>query len=144
MVGMSQETIFAPVFGMFLLTTVVWVYMYYKRIPLIQSLDLPPDQLTPAALAEHSPPAVSNPSDNLKNLFEVPVLFYTLATYLYVTGNVDSLYVWAGWAYFALRTLHSAMHCTRNVVIVRFGLYAASSLVLFAMILRAGWQFAST
>jgi hypothetical protein len=35
--------------------------------------------LTPAKLAELSPPAVANPSDNLKNLFELPVIFYALA-----------------------------------------------------------------
>jgi hypothetical protein len=31
-------------------------------------------------LARLSPAAVANPSDNLKNLFELPVLFYALAS----------------------------------------------------------------
>ncbi len=140
MAGLAQEAIFGPVFGMFVLTMVVWVYMYAKRIPLIQSLDLAPDELTPEALARHSPPAVSNPSDNLKNLFEMPVLFYVLSGWLYVTAAVDAFYLWAAWAYLALRVLHSGMHCTRNVVLVRFWLYGASCLVLFVMIFRAGWQ----
>jgi hypothetical protein len=39
--------------------------------------------------------AVSNPSDNLKNLFEIPVLFYALALYLFITNQVDVAYVTA-------------------------------------------------
>ena len=39
---------------------------------------------------------MSNPSDNLKNLFEMPVLFYALSLYLYATSQVDGLYVAAG------------------------------------------------
>ena len=47
MAGFAQEAIFAPVLGMFVLTMVVWAYMYARRIPFIQSLDLPPDEVTP-------------------------------------------------------------------------------------------------
>ena len=72
---MAQTAIFGPVFLMISLTFVVWIYMYAKRIPFIQSLDRSV-VLTPARLAELSPPAVANPSDNLKNLFEIPVIFY--------------------------------------------------------------------
>ena len=82
---MDQSTIFAPFFAMIFLTLVVWVYMYARRIPFIQNNNLTPGQLSPAEFARISPPAVSNPSDNLKNLFEMPVLFYALVLYLYVT-----------------------------------------------------------
>jgi len=32
---MQQSAIFTPFFCMLLLTFVVWVYMYYKRIPFL-------------------------------------------------------------------------------------------------------------
>ena len=38
---------------------------------------------------------------------------------------------------FAFRVLHSAVHCTVNIVMLRFALYAAASLALWAMLLRA-------
>jgi len=133
----SQHEIFGPVLSLILLTWVVWAYMYAKRIPFIRSLGLEPNEITPAELARRSPPAVSNPSDNLKNLFEVPVIFYALALYLFVSGQVDSLYVFGCWAYVFFRVLHSAVHCTVNVVMLRFVLYAISSLILFLMTLRA-------
>jgi hypothetical protein len=121
---------------MFALTLAVWLYMYAKRIPFIQSLD-PDIALTPAKLAELSPPAVANPSDNLKNLFELPVIFYALALVLFATQAVDGVYVAAAWGFAAFRALHSAVHCTRNVILVRFALYAISSLALWFMVARA-------
>ncbi len=140
-IAAQHSAIFAPVLGMWLLTLVVWVYMYARRIPFIQQLDLPDEELTGQTLARLSPPEVSNPSDNLKNLFEMPVLFYALCVYLYVTAQVDAVYLWLAWAFLAFRIFHSAMHCTRNIVIVRFGLYAVSSLALWVMVFRACWAY---
>lgn len=134
---LSQAAIFGPVLALMLLTCIVWVYMYAKRIPFIQSLDTKANDITPSLLAQRSPPSVSNPSDNLKNLFEVPVLFYALSSYLFVTGSVDSLYVIGSWLFVLLRVLHSAIHCTINIVMIRFIVYVLSSVILFAMIFRA-------
>lgn len=138
---MDQNQIFGPVIAMMLLTIVVWVYMYAKRIPFINSLNLEPNQITPAELAKRSPPSVANPSDNLRNLFEVPILFYAVATYLFVTGKVDQVHVVAAWSYFVLRTLHSAIHCTINIVLLRFIIYALSSVCVFVMIVRAALDY---
>ena len=65
---MDQADIFAPFVGTMLLTLVVWLYMYARRIPFILSRKLTPQELTPLELARLSPPQVANPSDNLKNL----------------------------------------------------------------------------
>ena len=91
---MAQTAIFGPFFATMLLTLLVWVYMYIRRIRFITKNNIDPKDLAvPGALAQLSPAAVSNPSDNLKNLFEIPVLFYALALYLFVTGQVDVTYV---------------------------------------------------
>jgi hypothetical protein len=109
---MPQLAIFAPFFAMMFLTLIVWVYMYIRRISFIRSNKISPrDLAVPGALAQLSPSAVSNPSDNLKNLFEIPVLFYGLALYLFVTHQVDAAYVSAAWTFVAFRALHSAVHC---------------------------------
>ena len=133
---MEQTAIFGPVFAMIALTFAVWTYMYARRIPFIQSLD-PKIQLTPARLAELSPPAVATPSDNLKNLFEIPVIFYVLALYLFATGSVDGVYVGAAWVFALFRALHSAVHCTVNVILVRFALYLVSTLAVWFIAARA-------
>jgi hypothetical protein len=141
---MQQTAIFGPVFAMIFLTFVVWVYMYIRRIRFINANQLDPvDLAVPGALAKLSPPEVSNPSDNLINLFEMPVLFYTLAVYLFVTSQVDGIYLAAGWAFVAFRSLHSAVHCTVNIVMVRFSLYLVSSLAVWFIALRGALQYLS-
>jgi hypothetical protein len=134
---LPQTAIFGPFFATMLLTLVVWVYMYVRRIRFITASRLTPDQLTPLEFARLQPPAVSNPSDNLKNLFEVPVLFYALVLYLFATGRVDDAYVAAAWVFAAFRALHSAMHCTLNIVMIRFYLYLISTLAVWYMLIRA-------
>jgi hypothetical protein len=134
---MNQAAIFTPFIGTLLLTLIVWIYMYALRIPFLARTGLIRQRhLSPAELARQSPPEVSNPSDNLKNLFELPVAFYAIVLYLYVTRQVDTGYVYAAWVFFFLRVLHSAVHCTFNYVLLRFFLYVASSLALWLMLLR--------
>jgi hypothetical protein len=135
---MEQTAIFRPFFATMLLTLVVWTYMYARRIPFIRSGALTPAQLAvPGELARLSPAAVSNPSDNLKNLFEVPVLFYALALYLFATGRVDGVHLAAAWVFFLFRVLHSTVHCTFNLVILRFWLYLVSTVAVWFMLVRA-------
>src|SRR5450755_3608162 len=98
---MKQSAVFAPFFVMMLLTLVVWFYMYAKRIPYLQKSRTNLNNLTPAELARISPPSVANPSDNLKNLFELPTLFYGLVLYLFVAGKVDEIYLIAAWVFAA-------------------------------------------
>ncbi len=138
---MDQKAIFAPIFAMFLLTLTVWTYMYARRIPFITKNNFPPEKLQPLEFARLFPPAVSNPSDNLKNLFELPVLFYALGNYLFATSQVDRLYLLMSWIFVGFRILHSLVHCTINRVLLRFYLYLTASLALWYMVLRTGWQF---
>ncbi len=113
---MDPAVIFQPFFATLLLTLVVWFYMYGRRLPFIFASGLDPKLMTPQELATRSPPGVSNPSDNLKNLFELPTLFYAVVLYLYVTRQVDTAYVVAAWGFFAFRLLHSLVHCTFNLI----------------------------
>jgi len=139
---MNQTVIFGPFFATMLLTLIVWIYMYVRRINFITSSKISSQDLAvPGALARVSPPAVSNPSDNLKNLFEIPVLFYALTLYLFATKQVDALYVDAAWVFVAFRALHSAVHCTFNLVMLRFYLYLFSTLAVWFITIRAALNY---
>src|SRR5262249_48274272 len=141
----AQHAIFGPFFATMFLTLVVWVYMYFRRIHFINSNKISPNDLAVSgALARLSPSALSNPSDNLKNLFEMPVLFYALALYLFVTNQVDAAYVYAGWTFVGFRALHSAVHCTFNLVLLRFWLYATSTIALWFIVLRTAFAYFAT
>ena len=135
---MAQTAIFGPFFATMLLTLLVWVYMYIRRISFLTSNNISTKELAvPGALAQMSPPAVSNPSDNLKNLFEIPVLFYALVLFLFLTSQVDAVYVGAAWAFVGFRVLHSVVHCTVNIVMLRFYLYLFATLAVWFMVIRA-------
>jgi hypothetical protein len=121
-----------------LLTIAVWVYMYVRRIGFLTAHRIGAQELAvPGELAKRSPPAVSNPSDNLKNLFEVPVIFYAVVLYLFATEQVDQVYLAAAWVFVVLRVLHSAVHCTFNLVLLRFYLYLGATLAAWFMVVRA-------
>jgi hypothetical protein len=134
---MQQDAIFSPFFAMILLTLIVWIYMYVRRIRFITNRKLTPKELEPIAFAQISPPSISNPSDNLKNLFEMPILFYALVLYLFLTKQVDMVYVAAAWGFVLFRTMHSAVHCTFNRVMLRFYLYLCSSIAVWFIAARA-------
>jgi hypothetical protein len=135
----TQDDIFSPFFAMVFLTLLVWVYMYIRRISFITSRKLGTQELTPSNLAAISPPNVSNPSDNLKNLFELPVIFYVLVLYLFLTQQVDAVYVNAAWCFVVFRVLHSAVHCTFNLILLRFYLYLFASIALWFIAIRAAF-----
>lgn len=123
---------------MMVLTAVVWFYMYARRIPaMIRARKGPQTYQSPGSIEKHLPPEINFPANNLKNLFELPVVFYALCVYLFVTGNVDKLYVVAAWLFLALRVVHSVNHCTRNRVMLRFYSYAAGAMTLWFMLGRA-------
>ncbi|BAB78101.1 MAPEG family protein (plasmid) [Anabaena sp. FACHB-709] len=137
---MRQDAIFSPFFASMFLTLLVWVYMYIRRISFITSRKLKPQDLAvPNTLAQISPPSVSNPSDNLKNLFEIPVLFYALLLYLFITQQVDTVYVNAAWIFVLFRVLHSVVHCIFNLVILRFYLYLFATLAVWFIAFRAAF-----
>jgi len=135
---MNPEAIFLPMLATMTLTAIVWFYMYARRIPAMRRARVSVQTYTtPDKVTEHLPEDVNYAANNLKNLFEVPILFYGLCLYLFVSANVDAAYVVAAWLFFLLRAFHSIVHCTRNVVILRFYLYASSTLALWFMLGRA-------
>jgi len=141
---MPQTAIFGPFFAMIFLTLLVWIYMYIRRIAFIEGNKISSQDLAaPGALAGLSPPTVNNPSDNLKNLFEIPVLFYALTLYLFLVKEVDAAYVAAAWIFVVFRLLHSVVHCTVNIIMLRFWLYLIAALAIWFMAIRAGLAYFS-
>lgn len=120
------------------LTALVWFYMFARRIPAMQKAGVSAQTYTtPDKVTEHLPDEINYAANNLKNLFELPILFYGLCIYLFVSGNVDTSYVVAAWIFFVFRALHSLVHCTSNIVMRRFYLYVAAAMALWFMLGRA-------
>lgn len=137
---MTHESILLPMLGMMVLTAIVWVVLYAKRIPAMRRAGKPTQAYTtPDRGLEILPDEVSYPAYNFKNLFELPVLFYALCLYLYATSTAGTADVIAAWLFLVFRVVHSAIHCTVNIVMARFLAYSAAALALWFMLGRAVW-----
>jgi hypothetical protein len=112
-------------------------WLYARRLPYVFRHRVPMDRVaTPEGIGDTLPEWVNRPSNNFRNLFELPVLFYVLCLAATVFGAVDFAALVLAWHYVALRVAHSVIHITVNHVPLRFSLYVLSSLVLLVILLR--------
>ena len=138
---MADKALLQPVLALMLLTLAVWILLYVRRIAYMKENRIDAQRLsTPERAAALIPEHVNHAGNNLKNLFELPVIFYALCLLLFATGLADRVYVFAAWVFVALRVVHSAIHCTTNRVMARFLAYMAGAVVLWFMVLRAALQ----
>ena len=136
---MSQSTIFHPFLGMMILTSVVWLVMMISRIVFMSTEKIDSQQVqSPDQFNALAPARIAASGHNFRNLLEVPVLFYGVCIYLFVTTQVDAHYLYAAWTFLAFRVIHSLIQCTVNIVNLRFLAYLVSSVAVAYMVVRAG------
>lgn len=136
--NMPSSELALPFTGMLILTMVVWIYMFIQRTVYInaENLDIE-DMKTPVDTERLIPADVSISNNNLKNLFELPVLFYAVCLYLTLSLQVDDIHIYCAWAFLIFRILHSVIHCSYNKVVHRFGAYFVAGVALWVMVVRA-------
>ncbi|WP_427450626.1 MAPEG family protein [Litorimonas sp. WD9-15] len=80
------------------------------------------------------PTRAVNASDNLKNQFEIPVLFYALCLFCFMSGISWVVLTVLAWIYVGLRIFHAIIHCGPNIIFPwRFGSFVLSCNVLLIM-----------
>jgi hypothetical protein len=130
---MFYKPLLTPLLALVFLTFLVWIYMYVTRLSEMKRKSINPEDLDTRvhgqALLTDSPAQ----ADNLKNLFEVPILFYVAILLALVLMIQDRALVQLAWGYVGLRYVHSLVHCTYNRVMHRFAAYAVSCLILMVM-----------
>ena len=127
-----NTAILLPVIALVFLTAVVWVRLYVERIRELRQRRIDPQALATSASVGQTMQRVQA-SDNFRNLFEVPVLFYALCAVLVSAQHVSSFFVVGAWVYVALRYIHSFIHLTYNRVMHRFAVYVLSTVILFVL-----------
>lgn len=130
-----NHSILEPALAMVVLTFVVWSVMYVLRLGYISTKKLDVQSLSsPEKMSAALPERVNNAANNLKNLFEVPILFYVVCFYIALAGISSEILLTLAWAYVSLRALHSLVHCSVNIVKLRFTFYFVSCVVLILML----------
>ena len=137
---MTGMGILQPVVALAIWTMIMWVWMYATRIPAMSAAKVDPDRLVsdPDASLDRTLPAnVQWKAHNYNHLHEQPTVFYAIAIVLAVIGQGDGMNELLAWIYVGLRVAHSLVQATANKVMVRFVLFALSSVVLMALIFHA-------
>jgi hypothetical protein len=130
---MNSE-ILQPVVALALWTMLIWLWMYATRLPAmgkVEGLDV--NKMIGGVgtdLDKILPAKVQWISHNYNHLHEAPTVFYAVSLVLAITGNGGGLAVNLAWAYVGLRIAHSLVQAVWNRVVVRFALFALSSIVL--------------
>jgi hypothetical protein len=139
---MNAELILQPVAAMMLLTFVVWLRLYFVRVPEVTRRKVHPQKLATRAQknAVDLGEAEARTSDNFQNLFELPVVFYILCLVIYAGGFGDAIYVILAWLFAVSRIAHSVIHLFYNNVLHRLAAYIAGGAALFAMVLRFAYS----
>ncbi len=132
---MRPETILWPLLAMVALTFAVWLRLFLRRVGEMRRRRINIERLASstdlANLLEDR-----RASDNFRNLFELPVLFYAATLAAFATNAVDLALVALAWAFVVFRVAHSLVHCTYNRVMHRFLVYFVAGLALLAMWVR--------
>jgi hypothetical protein len=137
---MQNKEIFFPVCGQILLTFIVQLSLISRRIRAVQRARVNPQVIADSLRFDEVMKGLENISDNFENLFEMPVLFYLASVLIFVLQRTDSFYLIAGWSFVFFRALHSFIHCTYNRVTHRSYAYMLSSIILWAIWVRIGYQ----
>lgn len=124
-------TILWPAFALFALTALVLLRLARLRFAAVAAGRVDP-RFYKIFRGEGEPEPVAAVARNLNNLFEAPTLFYAGTAFAYAAGEAGLLLVSLGWAYVAMRVLHSTIHLSTNQVLWRFRAFALSWLVLIA------------
>jgi len=135
-----QSAIFQPVVALMIWTMIMWAWMYATRIPAMNRRKVVPDRLVrdpEYSLDRELPVEVQWKAHNYNHLHEQPTLFYAVALVLALMGQGEGMNALLAWMYAGVRIVHSIVQATANRVMVRFVLFAISSVVLIALIFHA-------
>ena len=131
--------IMQPIAALAAWTMVMWVWMYVTRIPAMSAAKVDADELVRQggqSLDQLLPAKTQWKAHNYNHLHEAPTVFYAVALALALIGQGDGLNATLAWSYVGLRIAHSLVQSTINKVMVRFLIFALSSLVLMALTLH--------
>jgi len=131
---MYEHGMIAPVVALAIWSLIMLIWLYATRIPAMGKAKLKPGQATKADM-EALPSA--NVANNYNHLMEQPTIFYAICFSLQFLGQTQDINIGLAWLYVVIRVVHSLVQATVNIIIIRFLIFMAGSLVLMALALHA-------
>lgn len=131
-VRMEPKLIFWPVLAQVALT----IFMFF-RLAIVKARSLRAGDVDLSRRALHAdawPDYVLQVTNNVRNQFEMPVLFYVVALGLWALGEVDAATLTLAWSYVAFRVVHAYIHTGSNIVKYRLKVFQLSTLALLGLL----------
>lgn len=129
---MSNAGLVYPMFAMVVLTAVVLVTLFRRRVRAVREKQLPVGYFSTFQGAVE-PEFTAQASRHFTNLFEAPTLFYVVCVATIATSEVTIAMVVLAWAYVAARLVHAYIHLGTNRIGNRIRTYFSGWLILAAM-----------
>jgi hypothetical protein len=128
---MTSNLIFLPLLAQVLLTLVVYAALAIAKSRAIKGglVDLDRRALHDDAW----PDSVMKISNNIRNQFELPVLFYALTIILWQLKETGVVAQSLAWLFVASRIVHASIHTGSNYVPIRRGVFMFGCAVVLAM-----------
>lgn len=134
---MSRNLIFAPVLVQVLLTLLVYVLLIKAKVRAMKAGTVDMER---RALHDDAWPAeVMQINNNIRNQFELPVLFYVLALALWAMDAVGVPALAVAWLFVVSRLVHAWVHVGSNYVPHRRRAFTVGWFLLLAMAALAAW-----
>ena len=137
---MTHDPLLGQVVALVAWSIVMLLWMVFSRLPAMKKAGI--DLSTrvgskPGALDGVVDDKAQWKAHNYIHLMEQPTLFYAIVFALILMGEDFVMNVWLAWTYVGLRIVHSIVQSTWNRILVRFILFALSTLCLLGLTLHA-------
>lgn len=139
-----NSAILQPVVAMAAWTMIIWIWMYATRLPAMGRAGIDAKNMVGSSggglrndLIAKGEEKASWVADNYNHLHEAPTVFYAVSLVLAMIGQGDNLNATIAWVYVGLRVAHSLLQILSNRVIVRFALFALSTIALMMLVTHA-------
>jgi len=137
---MTRDWIFVPVVVQVLLTLMIYVRLIKVKIREMRAGRV---NLERRALHEDAwPESVLQINNNIRNQFELPVLFYVICVVLWELDAVHALALAAATAFVLSRIVHAVIHLGSNYMPNRRRLFTVGWWVLLFMAVLVAWELA--
>ncbi len=140
---MNSE-ILQPVVALAAWTMIMWLWMYATRLPAMGKVEgLDTKNWVGGVggdLDKVLPGKIQWIAHNYNHLHEAPTVFYAVSIVLALVGAGDGFNANLAWIYVALRVTHSLVQALWNRVMVRFILFALSSIALIMLTAHAAFE----
>jgi len=128
---MNEKMIFLPVLIHILLTLSVFIALASAKKKALQEGGVNEDRR--GLFDDAWPNKVIQINNNIRNQFELPILFYILVMMLWQLGGVNSVAIVLAWLFVGSRVLHAYIHTGTNYVPLRRRIFTFGALMVLAL-----------